>query len=146
MNKAIQSMLISLVLLAFMLSGCTPGPASKPIVFAYEPTSTPTPEPTSTSAIPAGDFEMSWNIYDSQYNSLGGILTIRRQGSKYTQTLVMSDGSSGTTDLTVIPDSEEIKLTDRPGDPSGDYMFISSTGYLYFCDNQGVIYTVPLLK
>lgn len=105
------------------------------------------PKPTSIPFVmPTGDFEMSWDIYDSEYNSLGGISTIRRQGSKYTQSLVMSDGSSSTTNLTVISDGVEIRLTDRPGNPFGDYMYISSTGYLYFCDKQGVIYTVPLLE
>ncbi|MBN1618382.1 hypothetical protein JW887_03505 [Candidatus Dojkabacteria bacterium] len=105
------------------------------------------PLPTAKPFVmPSGDFEMSWDIYDSEYNSFGGILTIRRQGSKYTQKLVMSDGSSETVDLTVISDGDEIRLTDRPGNPFGDYMYISSTGYLYFCDNQGVIYTVPPLS
>jgi hypothetical protein len=107
-------------------------------VFPLKPTSLP-------FVMPKGDFEMSWNTYDSKYNSLGGILTIRKQGSKYTMKLVMSDGSSGTNDLTVISDGAEIRLTDRPGNPYGDYMYISSTGYLYFCDNQGIIYTVPPL-
>jgi hypothetical protein len=105
--------------------------------------------PKSTSmpfVMPKGDFEMSWDIYDSEYNSLGGILTIRRQGSKYTQKLVMSDGSSSTDELTVISGGDEIRLTDRPGNPFGDYMYISSTGYLYFCDSEGVIYSVPPLE
>ena len=60
--------------------------------------------------IPTGDFEMSWDTYDSEYNSLGGFLTIRRQRSKYTQTLVMSDGSCGATDLTVISEGDEVKI------------------------------------
>ena len=107
----------------------------------YPPPPTPIP-----FEMPSGDFEMSWNIYDKEYNTLGGILTIRRQGSKYTQELVMSDGSSETTVLSVLSDGDEIRLTDRPGNPFGDYMYISSTGYLYFCDNQGVIYTVPPLN
>jgi hypothetical protein len=105
------------------------------------------PLPTSKPFVmPTGDFEMSWDTYSSEYNSLGGILTIRRQGSKYTQKLVMSDGSSDISDLTVLSDGDEIRLTDRPGNSFGDYMYISSTGYLYFCDSQGVIYTVPLLN
>ena len=104
-------------------------------------------EPTSDSFImPKGDFEMSWDIYSSEYNSLGGIVTIRRQGSKYTEKLVMSDGSSGTYPLTVISEGSEIKLTDRPGNSYGDYMIISKDGYLHFYDNQGLIYSVPPLK
>jgi hypothetical protein len=105
------------------------------------------PLPTSKPFVmPTGDFSMSWDTYNSEYNSLGGILTIHKQGSKYTQTLVMSDGSSDTTELTVISDGDEIRLTDRPGNSFADYMYISSTGYLYFCDSQGVIYTVPPLN
>lgn len=105
------------------------------------------PLPTSKPFVmPTGDFSMSWDTYSSEYNTLGGILTISRKGSKYTQRLVMPDGSSETTDLTVITDGDEIRLTDRPGNSFGDYMYISSTGYLYFCDNQGVIYTVPPLN
>ena len=107
--------------------------------------SSPTSSSLSPIVMPSGDFEISWDIYDSQYDSLGGILTIRRQGSKYTQTLVMSDGSCGTTDLTVLSQGKEIKLTDRPGNSFGDYMLISSNGYLSFYDNQGVIYSVPPL-
>lgn len=102
------------------------------------------PLPTSKPfVIPSGDFEMSWDIYNREYNALGGILTIQRQGSKYTQKLVMSDGSIETSDLTIISNGDEIRLTDRPGNSFGDFMFISNTGYLYFCDNQGIIYTVP---
>lgn len=105
------------------------------------------PKPTAVPFVmPTGDFKMSWDTYNSEYNSLGGILTIRRQGTRYTQTLVMSDGSSDTTELTVLSDGDEIRLTDRPDNPFGDYMYISSTGYLYFCDSQGVIYTVPPLE
>jgi hypothetical protein len=105
------------------------------------------PLPTAKPFVmPTGDFSLSWDTYNSEYNSFGGILTIQRKGSRYTQKIVMSDGSSDTTELTVISDGDEIKLTDRPGNSFGDYMYISSTGYLYFCDNQGVIYTVPLLN
>jgi hypothetical protein len=105
------------------------------------------PEPTSIPFVmPKGDFEMSWDTYNSEYNSLGGILTIRRLGSKYTMKLTMPDGSSNTYDLAVISDGDEIRLTERPGNPYGDYMYISSTGYLYFCDNKGDIYTVPPLN
>lgn len=114
----------------------------------------PTPQPTQAAAnIPTksssssgGNFEMSWDIYSSEYNSLGGILTIRKQGSKYTQKLVMSDGSSGTYDLTLISDNNGIKLTDSPGNSFGDYMLISSDGYLSFYDKQGLIYSVPPLR
>ncbi len=127
------------LLFVLLLSSCAPASTSIP--------STSIPKPTSTPFVmPIGDFKMSWNTYNSEYDSLGGILTIRRQGSKYTQTLVMSDGSCGITDLTVISKGNEIKLTDRPGDPSGDYMAISNNGDLYFDDNQGVIYSVPLLN
>lgn len=107
----------------------------------YPPKPTPVP-----FVMPTGDFVMSWNTYNSEYNSLGGMLTIRRQGTNYTMKLVMPDGSSASNDLTVISGGDEIRLTERPNNPYGDYMYISSTGYLYFCDSQGVIYTVPLLN
>jgi len=145
MEKLILSIFFVFAMLTIVLSGCSP--VSTPIPPTFTPTPTHTPKPTSTPFVmPTGDFEMSWNIYNSEYNSLGGILTIRRQGSKYTQKLVMPDGSSETTKLTVISGGNEIRLTDRPGNSFGDYMYISSTGYLYFCDKQGIIYTVPPLK
>lgn len=126
-----KSALFAVIVIMVLLSSCAP---------------TPTPEPTSIPFVmPTGDFKMSWDTYSSEYNSLGGILTIRRQGSKYTQTLVMSDKSCGTTDLTVISEGDEIKLTDRPGNSFGDYMVISNNGYLNFYDKQGIIYSVPPL-
>jgi hypothetical protein len=107
----------------------------------YPPPPTPTP-----FVMPKGDFSMSWDIYSSEYNSLGGILTITRQGAEYTQKLVMPDGSSQTTALTVIADDDEIRLTDRPGNPFGDYMLIDSSGWLAFYDDQGYIYSKPPLN
>lgn len=114
----------------------------------------PTQKPTQVATIAAtkssfslqGNFEISWNIYNSEYNSLGGILTIRKQGSTYTQRLVMSDGSSGSSDLTVISETPQLKLTDRPGNAFGDYMLITKDRYLHFYDKQGIIYSVPPLK
>lgn len=139
MKKSVQLVLLAFVLLLVLLSGCAPALTSFP--------STLTPEPTSIPFVmPTGDFQMSWDTYNSEYNSLGGILTIRRQGSKYTQTLVMSDGSCGITDLTVMSEGDEVKLTDRLGNSFGDYMNISSNGYLYFYDKQGVIYGIPPLS
>lgn len=127
-----KSALLVFIIIMVLLSGCAP---------------TSTPEPTSIPFVmPTGDFKMSWDTYSSEYNSLGGILTIRKQGSKYTQTLVMSDKSCGTTDLTVISEGDEIKLTDRPDNSFGDYMVISSNGYLNFYDKQGIIYSVPPLS
>ena len=98
--------------------------------------------PTATISnpfiMPTGDFVISWNIYNSEYNTLGGILTIRRQGSNYTQMLVMSDGSSETSDLSVVSEgSNKIRFAENPGGYFGDFMYISSTGYLVFCDSQG---------
>jgi hypothetical protein len=120
--------------------------SQNPVTLSSKPTLfTPASTPISI-VVPKGDFEISWDTYNSQYNSMGGILTIRKQGSKYTQTLVMSDGSCGTTDLTVISEGEEVKLTDRPGNSFGDYMIISSNGYLYYYDKQGVIYGIPRLN
>ncbi len=113
---------------------------------ARDLTNAAAPIPTKSSSSSKGNFEMSWDIYSSEYDSLGGILTIRKQGSKYTEKLVMSDGSSGTYDLTLISDNNGIKLTDRPGNSFGDYMLISSDGYLSFYDKQGFIYSVPRLK
>lgn len=138
MKKSVRSVLIAFVLLMVLLNGCAP--ASTP-----EPTSMP--EPTLIPFVmPTGDFVMSWDTYNNEYNSLGGILTIRRQGSTYTQTLVYPDGSCGITNLTVISDRREIRLTDSPGNSFGDYMVIDGYGYLLFYDKQGGIYGVPPLK
>lgn len=135
MKKSVQLVLLVFVVLMVLLSGCAP--ASTPLP----------PDPTSVPFdMPRGDFQLSWDTYSSEYNSLGGILTIRRQGPKYTQTLVYSDGSCGATDLTVISEGREINLTDQPGNSFGDYMSISSNGHLYFFDNDGYIYDVPLLN
>jgi len=138
MKKSIGFVFLVLVLLITSL-GCSVLLTPVPPTFTPEPTSIP-------FVMPTGDFKISWDTYSSEYNSLGGILTIRRQGSKYTQTLVMSDKSCGTTDLTVISEGSEIKLTDRPGNSFGDYMVISSNGYLNFYDKQGIIYSVPPLN
>ena len=111
--------------------------------------STPQPTQTPTKPLfsPENNFEMSWNIYDSRYNTLGGILTIRKQDSKYTKKLVMPDGSSGTYNLTIISEGNVgIKLTDSLGNPFGDYMLISKDGSLRFYDDQGFIYSVPPLN
>ena len=48
--------------------------------------------------------------------------------------------------LLYVLKGSEIKLTDSPGNPFGDYMLISSNGYLHFYDSQGLIYSVPPLK
>lgn len=105
---------------------------------------------SSSSSSTKGDFEMSWDIYSSEYNSLGGILTIRRQGSRYTEKIVMSDGSSGLYDLTVLSEGNEIKLDGHMGDSYSiyphDYIQIESDGWLGFYDDQGLIYRVPPLK
>jgi hypothetical protein len=138
MKKSIQLIFLVFVVVV-LLGGCAPAPTPIPPTFTPEPTSIP-------FVMPKGDFEMSWNIYSSEYNSLGGILTIRRQGSKYTQKLVMSDGSSAIDDLAVISEGSEIKLTDRPGNSFGDYMVIDQDGWLIFYDKQGYIYGVPPLK
>ena len=117
---------------------------------------TETAEPTRTSlstsipfVMPTGNFQMSWNTYNSEYDLLGGIVTIRRQGSKYTEKIVMSDGSNGTFDLSVISEGGEIKLSGNLGDPYSlyphDYIQIESNGWLGFYDDQGLIYSVPLL-
>jgi hypothetical protein len=104
------------------------------------------PSSPSSSSSTEGDFEMSWNAYNAEYDSLGGVVTIRKTGNKYTMKRVMPDGSSGAYDLTLISDNNGIKLTDRPGNSFGDYMLISSDGYLSFYDKQGLIYRVPPLK
>ena len=138
MKKSIQLVFLAFVVLAILLSGC----ASTPTV---------TPEPTAIPFVmPTGNFQMTWNIYNSEYNSSGGIVTIRRQGSKYTEKLVYSDGSGGNFDLTVISEGSEIKLSGHLGDPYSlyphDYIQIESNGGLGFYDDQGLIYGVPLLK
>lgn len=111
-----------------------------------------TPKPTSIPFVmPEGDFEMSWDTYNSQYNSLGGIVTIRKQGSRYTEKIVMSDGSSANFDLVLISEGKVIKLDGHFGViayslPPHDYMQIESNGWLGFYDEQGLIYSVPPLK
>lgn len=80
---------------------------------------------------------------------MGGILTISRQGSKYTEKLVYPDGSNGIFDLTVLFEGSEIKLTGHLGITSslyGDYMVIDNSGWLVFYDSQGYIYGVPPLN
>ncbi len=93
---------------------------------------------------------MRWDIYNDEYDKLGGIVTIRKQGSKYTEKIVMSDGSSAIYDLTVISEGSEIKLSGHMGDPYSlyphDYIEIESNGWLGFYDDQGYIYSVPPLK
>ena len=97
--------------------------------------------------VPKGNFEMSWDTYNYVYNSTGGIVTIRRQGAKYTMKKIMYDGSGGGTyDLTVISAGDEIKLTDHPGNSAGDYLLISKEGYLSFYNKRGLMYSVSELK
>lgn len=110
-----------------------------PPIFTSKPTTIPI-------AMPTDNFKMSWDIYNSTYRPDHGILTIRKQGSTYTQTIVYPDGSCGTDDLTLISQGEGIKLSDSSANSFGDYMIISSNGYLNFYDNQGIIYGVPLLN
>jgi len=142
MKKPTQLVLLLFVVLTILLYGCAP--ALTPI----PPTSTP--EPTAIPFVmPKGDFVMSWNTYNSQYDSQGSILTIRRQGSNYTEKDVFSDGSGGTFALTAISEESEIKLTGHLGITSslyGDYMVIDSRGWLVFYDSQGYIYGVPPLN
>ncbi|NMC79973.1 MAG: hypothetical protein GYA59_11485 [Chloroflexi bacterium] len=142
MKKSTQLLILLFVVLAILLSGCA---SSTPILPTF------TPEPTAIPFVmPKGDFEMSWNIYNNEYNSLGGIVTIRRQGSKYTEKIVYSDGSNGVFDLTIISEGTEIKLSGHLGDPYDlyphDYIQIESNGWLGFYDDQGYIYGVPPLK
>ncbi len=112
-----------------------------------QPTHAAATIPTKSSSSPENNFEMSWDIYSSEFNSLGGILTIRKQDTKYTQTLLMSDGSGDTGSLSVKVVNGETRLhDDRFDDYYGDYMLIEKNGYLSFYDNQGLIYSVPPLK
>jgi len=145
MKKSIRSMFLALATI-ILLNGCSSASTPIPPIFTPEPTFTP--EPSSTPFVmPKGDFEMSWNIYNSEYNSSGGIVTIRRQGSKYTEKLVYPDGSNGIFDLTVISEGSETKLSGHLGDPYSlyphDYIQIESNGWLGFYDDQGYIYDVP---
>ena len=138
MKKPTRLIFLLFVVLAILLDGCALAPTPIPPTFTPEPTAIP-------FVMPNGDFEMSWNIHNSEYNPLGGILTIRRQGSKYTEKLGMSDGSNAINDLTVISEGSEIKLTGHLGITSslyGDYMVIDSDGWLGFYDDQGYIYGV----
>lgn len=108
------------------------------------------PDIPDATSVPNGDFEMNWDTYSSEYNSLGGILTIRKQGSNYTEKIVMSDGSSGIYDLTILSEGNKIKLDGHLGDSYSiyphDYIQIESNGWLGFYDEQGLIYKVPPLR
>ncbi|MFN8398470.1 MAG: hypothetical protein U0X74_00535 [Anaerolineales bacterium] len=124
-----------LIATTILLIGCVPASAPKPAMTQF--------------VMPKGDFEMSWDIYNSEYNSMGGTLTIHRQGTKYSEKLVMSDGSSTINELTVISEGSEIKLTGHLGITTsayGDYMVINKYGWLGFYDDKGYIYGVPPLK
>ena len=108
----------------------------------------PTPRPTTIPfVIPKGDFQMSWDSYSSEYNSLGGIITITKKGSDYLEKIVMSDGSSATYNLSILSEGSVIKLDGHFGDSykikPHDYIQIESTGWLGFYDEQGLIYRVP---
>lgn len=155
MKKSIQLVFLMLVISLLVLSACSSDLFQVPLTPTSMPTNTPgptnTPKPTAIPFVmPKGDFEMSWDIYSSEYNTLGGILTISRKGSKYTEKLVLSDGSSGIYDLTVISEGNEIKLSGHLGDSYSlyphDYMQIESNGWLGFYDDQGYIYGVAPLK
>ena len=84
MKKSVGFVFLMLVLLMTSL-GCSVPSSPLP------PTSTP--GPTSTLFVmPAGDFKMSWNIYNSEYNPSGAILTIRRQGATILRRLYFLTG------------------------------------------------------
>jgi len=153
MKKPTQLAFLLFVVITILLCGCTPVSTPVPPTFTPEPTAISsifTPEPTAISFVmPEGDFVMNWNIYSSEYNSSGGIVTIRRRGSNYTEKIVYPDGSNGIFELTVISVGSKIKLTGHLGITSslyGDYMLIDSDGWLAFYDNQGYIYSVPPLN
>ncbi len=137
-NKTFDST-FSFLFVILLLYGCT---STSPRIESQKPQ-----QPTTTPFIfPIGDFQMSWDTYSSKYNSLGGIVTIKRQGNDYSKILVMPDKSCNSIDLTVLSEKMEIKLTDRPGNDFGDYMVILTTGDLAFYDNQGLIYSVPMMN
>ena len=114
---------------------------------------TETAEPTRTSlptsapfVMPTGNFQMSWNNYNNQYNTYTpAIITIYKQGLTYTEKEVMTDGSGGMMGITVTPQGTNLKIVEADM-AGGDYMLISSSdGSLSYWDNQGLIYSVPLL-
>jgi hypothetical protein len=138
MKKPIQLVFLAFVVLAILLSGC----ASTPIPPTF------TPEPTAKPFVmPTGNFQMTWNNYNSQYNSYTpAMITIYKQGLTYTEKEVMTDGSGDMMGITVTPQGTNLKIVEA--DMAGsDYMLISSSdGSLSYWDNQGLIYSVPLLK
>lgn len=139
MKKSDQRYILVFVAFFFLLSAC-----ASPTTITRSPT---VPVPTNAPfALPTGDFVLSWDIYNSMYNSTGGILTLRKQGTTYTETIVYPDGSCGTIELSIISEGEEISLTDRPGNPFGDKMVITGDGYLNYFDGQGFIYGVPPIQ
>jgi hypothetical protein len=111
----------------------------------------PTPRPTAIPFVmPKGDFQMSWDSYNSEYNSFRGIITITKKGSNYMEKIVMSDGSNATYNLRIISEGSVIKLDGHFGNSYSlyphDYIQIESNGWLGFYDEQGLIYRVPPLK
>ena len=127
------------------LFGCAS--TATPILPTLTPAPTNTPKPTSTPFVmPKGDFQMSWDSYSSEYNSLGGIITITKKGSDYMEKIMMSDGSSATYNLSILSEGIVIKLDGHFGNSykiyPHDYIQIESNGWLGFYDEQGLIYRV----
>ena len=141
---------IIIIILGLMLSGC--GTSANQIGNAQEVQTlanqientmevqtlvagflTETAEPTRTSlptstpfAMPTGNFQMTWNNYNSQYNSYTpAMITIYKQGLIYTEKEVFSDGSSDMMGITVTQQGTNLKIVEA--DMAGsDYMLVSS--------------------
>lgn len=129
-----------MIVMIILLSACAPTPTPVPPTFTPEPTTIP-------FVMPTGNFQMSWNNYNSQYNTYTpAIVTISKQEFTYTEKEVFSDGSGGMMGITVTPQGTNLKIVEADM-AGGDYMLISSTnGSLSYYDNQGLIYSVPLLN
>ena len=126
------------LLMQFAGSPATTTPTPLPIL----PTTTVAALPTAFALPQTGDLMLSYDTYDSQFNSLGGILTIRRLGGAYAQTMVYSDGSCGTVQLSEMAGQDGLALEESDGSAYGDHIVINADGSLTFADSQGPIYTV----
>jgi hypothetical protein len=147
MRKPKQAVFLLIWIFTIALFGCAP----TPILPTSTPAPTNIPKPTSTPFVMSkGDFQMSWDSYSSEYNSLGGIITITKKGSDYIEKIVMSDGSSATYNLSILSEGSVIKLDGHFGDSykiyPNDYIQIESNGWLGLYDDSGLIYRVPPLE
>lgn len=160
-NQRRKILLIVLLALLLVLTFCKGTLNNSDIKGGERLMNTITPNIVNTSTtiptkppfiLPDGDFQFKWDIYNREYNSLGGILTITRKEKTYTAKIVYSDDSYGYYSLTKIDENENYiyltDLSDRMMNYSyyGDYLSISKKdGSLCFIDKDGFIYEVRIV-